>query len=421
MKRIIFCIGTLFFLIEQDLNAQCNENQNFSNYNEQIIVRDGGDTFCDDCAPPWMPSHGTPQIFSEAPWPNTNKIAYMWSDKYDEGTRGEGILAAYPFKRNYKYNVSIRYNAKLTSADNSNGSHFALLAAQNIHRPTTWKKGNHLPSSDRHQVIATNPDKTGIWKISDYTFIADDDYDQFWIYAYATEWNQYNLYVDWIVICRDECTGSIYYNQGVLPTTEPRSGYIYVGSSYGGSGTVTVSSTANTTITAGNEINIGPGFNALVSTGSFLARIDPCPGTVLSRRPASDTANDIDISQFPIEEDTATGGFENEYESEFGRRGVVQQAKTTPDEVIKKRDLLIYPNPAFNKLNIQFYSEKEGKIRVRILNSVGILYREVNSFSAAKSLKRIDLDITNLPNGTYLIQVVDATGNVSVKKIQKLK
>jgi hypothetical protein len=72
-------------------------------------------------------------------------------------------------------------------------------------------------------------------------------------------------------------------------------------------------------------------------------------------------------------------------------------------------------------LNIQFFAEKAGKTKIRMLNSAGILVRETIITSEAKTMKYMDFDIGNLPNGSYIVHIINDDGNIKVKKIQKFK
>ncbi|HTE30679.1 MAG TPA: T9SS type A sorting domain-containing protein [Chryseolinea sp.] len=437
--KLLMRITLVLLFFQSNLHAQCNVDNNFDQYCGSVITKGGGETFSDDCLVGWMPSHGTPQVLNFDPFPARHRpiynVVYMWSERYDEGTRGEGILASYTFKKDHKYKVSLRYYVTLAFPGNPSDAHFELKAAQNIHRPSTWKTGNHLPSADRQQSISIVTDKNNPdWKNADFTFSADNDYNEFWIYPFTSNVNKYNLYVDYIYVCRDECTDSIYYKQGTVLSSEPRSGSIYIGSSYGGSGTVTVSATANTVVTAGTEVVIDPEFETGITSGSFIAQIDPCPGQV-ETRPDDDSTLDMGAGPFPVETDTSTwtqADLEDEYGP--GQRQVyvptgqeVQDSTgaakpgTSIDGINRKSGLIVYPNPARSQVSIQFYSEAEGRIRIQMFNSVGVAVREVNGTADGKGPANVNWNVQNLPNGIYIIQVTDARGRSITRRFQKFR
>jgi hypothetical protein len=433
MKSMILCICLLFLLAREDVNAQCIPNSDFAEYCGTIIYKDGHPTFSDNCVTGWMPSHGTPQIFwndfSSFPHPTINpttrpqwNIAYMWADGDDGRCRGEGILSPYNFIAGYTYKVAVRYKVALeTPAGGSNGE-FRLIATQNIRRPSTWKYGNLLPGNDREQRIATITDKNTNWKTSAiYTYTPDNNYNQFWIYPYTTNYNQYNLYVDWISVCRDECDGSYYYKQGVIPAANPRFGYVYIGSSYGGTGTVTVSATGETIVKAAREIIFKPDFSAIVSTGSFTAKIESCTTPPVTTR--EHELEDSIGSELPVEDhpDEEGGEYGDEYEEEGGggMQSVVLKGTMIGESAGNEPQLQIYPNPVQDKISIVTFSGKEGRIVIRVMNSVGTVMKQVSSTTKKGERKSISIDIRDFPAGSYLVQIIDSEGKSTVKKIQK--
>jgi hypothetical protein len=418
------------------LYAQCVQNNDFTQYCGVEIHKDGatGATFADDCVPGWMPSHGSPQI----KWINFDNIlppphnqtdrpqwnaAYMWAGystdgQGHDGARGEGIIAAYQFKHFHTYTVAIKYKVELEIPTGFSDGEIRLVAMQNLRRPTKWKTGNLRPYGEREHAIATLQDRntTNQWRQSQtFTFVADNDYNQFWLYPYATNNNQYNLFVDWVYVCHDDCNGTINYNQGVLPVGEPKSGYINIGSSFGGSGTVTVSPTAQTTMIAANEIDIKPEFSATVTTGEFWAKIESC-GSPNSRLFNDDSRNENTI--LPTENH---GLIDNSPEYDTGlvqRKPSANLLVETSPEDLNKKYISIYPNPASGKVNIDLNTRQSHQIKIEIINTMGLVVKNVAT--AANDANHISVDIANLTNGQYFVKITDDKGNVIVKKIQKL-
>ncbi len=75
--------------------------------------------------------------------------------------------------------------------------------------------------------------------------------------------------------------------------------------------------------------------------------------------------------------------------------------------------VLVFPNPATNTLNIQSADFRTGEVKLRIFNAIGqplerqqILYRTENA----------ELDLSDLPNGTYFLQV-ETGGKTTSRKI----
>jgi hypothetical protein len=419
----------MFATMKNSAFGQCLTNAEFAQYCGTEIYKNNDPTFADDCVPGWKPSHGTPQIkwinfTPSAGWTQATKpvwnAAYMWAE-HDEDVptrcRGEGILANFAFKKDYTYKVQLHYKVDLSNPQWGSNGEIRLIAANNIHRPSTWKYGNLIPWTDGEQRIATLLDHVITpWKLSDVmTYTADHDYNEFWIYPYTVDGDQYNLYVDWISLCRDDCGGNYYYKQGVIPSGDPKFGYIYIGSSYGGSGTVTVSSTAQTTTQAANEINVKQDFSAVVTSGSYLLMIEPCSGTLLYTRSTD------------AEQDTASGGAVSDYSiyhtndvycDEYSPCPVQKKVLQNSETESTGSQFAIYPNPTSNIFYVDFYSHETSTIR--ILNSLGMIIRQKIISSQEPRLEHIPFDITNLPNGTYFLQLIDHRGSPAVKRIEKM-
>ncbi|MFM7544438.1 MAG: serine hydrolase [Ignavibacteria bacterium] len=82
------------------------------------------------------------------------------------------------------------------------------------------------------------------------------------------------------------------------------------------------------------------------------------------------------------------------------------------DENYILSDIALYPNPASDKLNIQFNSLTQNKITLEIYNCVGL-----NIFRLTCKTSEIQtLDLSNYSNGIYFIREIDEGGRTSVKK-----
>src|SRR6185369_1494432 len=149
-------------------------------------------------------------------------------------------------------------------------------------------------SSSNKQLIGQYNGYTNGTITVEFTFNANADYAQLWIYPQATSNNEYQLGVSRVNVC-PYCSGTIVYNSGTVPTGTTNSGRIDAGSSAGsgGSGTVTVLGTANTTFQAIDEINLVYDFNASVTSGSFSAEIVSCNG--LFREDTIEDSSDIEL------------------------------------------------------------------------------------------------------------------------------
>lgn len=68
------------------------------------------------------------------------------------------------------------------------------------------------------------------------------------------------------------------------------------------------------------------------------------------------------------------------------------------------QSLTIYPNPATNHCTIRFYNVDAASCRVSIFNTMGKLIRVAN-VQLDEGLNEIDLDVSELPTGLYILQL----------------
>ncbi len=79
----------------------------------------------------------------------------------------------------------------------------------------------------------------------------------------------------------------------------------------------------------------------------------------------------------------------------------------------------IFPNPANNYLNIEFGASETGKCRLDILNILGhVMYSDHNiSLNSEKSLQ---INISDYPEGIYIIRIQTDNSTIYQKKIIKI-
>lgn len=78
----------------------------------------------------------------------------------------------------------------------------------------------------------------------------------------------------------------------------------------------------------------------------------------------------------------------------------------------KSKNLVVYPNPANNLININCVNRSDNA-KIRVFNNAGIIVKTIN-----KNEIRNDIDISNLSSGTYIINVIDGN-EVYIKKFIK--
>ncbi len=89
--------------------------------------------------------------------------------------------------------------------------------------------------------------------------------------------------------------------------------------------------------------------------------------------------------------------------------------ETTGIEDILKNNLVFYPNPAHDELNIMIGSELQGEINLKIVNSIG----NVVKTATYESQEEFRLDVSNLSSGIYFIQVSVDESSVTKRIIIK--
>jgi hypothetical protein len=405
MKRIIFfTVLVLLFRpgailaqsatpLESISTSGCLINGDFDQYCGNTVNIFGCPTFDAGCVPNWTRSHGTPQIMTPGP-AATDNLAYMWYAGSQSG--GEGIFASYTFQRFQPYSVRVRLNAPGTT-----GGSIFIYAANSMTQGALTNCGDPIPSVPSKSLIAQINEFNVGWKEYTFSFTpSDNTYSQLWIYPFTTSSAQFDLYVDYIFPCPDTCNGTVYYNNGVVPSGVTRAGNIFTGSSAGsgGSGLVTVSPTASTDLVASNQIQWLPDFNATVSSGSFVSEIVPCNGLAarLANRP------NTDVSRLYTRQDS-----------------ISMAALHTA--LAGNKALSIYPNPVKDKLTIDLTAVSENRVTISIVNIQGQVVRTIPITKPVyNAIARYEYDVSGLPQGIYFIK---ATGRQfsSVIKFEKMQ
>ena len=76
------------------------------------------------------------------------------------------------------------------------------------------------------------------------------------------------------------------------------------------------------------------------------------------------------------------------------------------DETVLSQNIDIFPNPASGQLNIRVgHLKAAGNLTVRLLNAFGQAAREYNCGTLQTA--SIGIDITDIPAGLYLLQVMN--------------
>jgi hypothetical protein len=75
---------------------------------------------------------------------------------------------------------------------------------------------------------------------------------------------------------------------------------------------------------------------------------------------------------------------------------------------------VVYPNPTRGNLNVSFENAKAEKVAFQLFDNLG---REVSGLSSVVSKNELKLDLTSLPNGTYLLHLIVGENSRSFKVV----
>jgi hypothetical protein len=274
MKYFIFLLGLFWLCADAKGQTSCFTSD-FSSACDNTVTYFGCPTWTSSCGAGWLLSHGTPEMKKDSfmskggTW-ITYHYAYMWSRS---NNTGEGMYTPYAFQANHSYDVTITF--RTFTGDNS--IHASATSAFSPHTPGNC--GETPPSVSAASIgTATGLQSSTTDQVFTFPpFTPNTNYSELWLYP-TTSASLSELAVFQVSVC-PSCTGVITYNSGAVPAGNTAAGYVNMGSSAGagGAGTVTVASGSATDVSAANEINILPSFQAtLTAGGSFYAHIVPC-------------------------------------------------------------------------------------------------------------------------------------------------
>ncbi len=78
----------------------------------------------------------------------------------------------------------------------------------------------------------------------------------------------------------------------------------------------------------------------------------------------------------------------------------------------------MFPNPLGNQLNISFESKATQKISIFMFEADGSSVKSHSTF-IKPGYNIISFMVNDLETGVYLVKIVDASGNVTTKKVYK--
>ena len=395
MKRIKLYISLLFIICGYNAWAQCIQNGDFAEWCNDVPATGCTTTFDNYCVPNWQKSHGSPQVFPG----NTaaENVMFMWAI---QGAHGEGVFASYNFKANHQY--SIKVAAHRSTAWNT--GNLVLLAANNI-TPSGYTdcQGEDLPHFPGTYILMNQPLSTTMTEYT-ITFTPLINYSQVWLYPTTGNF-KIEMFVDYVSICQDTCTGTVVYNSGAMPGGETRAGFIWAGSSsgFGGSGTVTAQNGITTSLIGGDDITLQPNFHVQLTSGEFRALIYKCYPWQIRPQP----------SRYPS------------VQAQLDPRGlepapILRRARMDSAAIARaKPGMALYPNPARSTLSVELNNFKDNIQGIQILNSLGVVVQQIDRKAYADK-QRLEIDVSKLPDGMFVLRVV-TDKQTFTQKFQKLK
>ena len=74
----------------------------------------------------------------------------------------------------------------------------------------------------------------------------------------------------------------------------------------------------------------------------------------------------------------------------------------------------LYPNPASEKIEIQFTAKQAGEVKIEVISVAGNKVKEVKT-DFTLSDNRIEINLADIPGGVYFLRVTSSKGSYSKK------
>ncbi|MFK8061038.1 MAG: DUF1501 domain-containing protein [Polaribacter sp.] len=92
-------------------------------------------------------------------------------------------------------------------------------------------------------------------------------------------------------------------------------------------------------------------------------------------------------------------------------------ALSTDDFLQQELNINVYPNPAMNFINIQFFGNNEN-VKISLYNAIGAIVKQITNQKFSTIQHTINVDIQNLPKGNYFVHY-QSKGISKTKKLLK--
>lgn len=353
----------------------------------------------------------------------------MWSQYSSQtpiGVIGEGIYTDYSFTNGQSYDIRIAFTATVTGglpAGETDGTIY-IYAANGLSPYSGTYCGSAPPFTNKYLLKSysitnstTNIDQ--VFTVSIPGTAGQVTYNQLWIYPEAISpvgqvVPMVNLGLSSIFVCPSPgCpSATVYYNSGTLPASVSQ-GTIFIGSTAGsgGSGIVTAATGSATSVVAGNLIGITPNFSYKATTsGSLTFSITPCYSLYNMVASIPDSYDSINVANASINESIAKQDSIQGLAIRPQAIGASLIGITSSDSTISR--LMIYPTISAGTFTITGSPTDLNNANIVVADESGrIVY---NTYNAASTT--IPLDLDNLSNGLYFVQIRQQT-KVTTQKI----
>ena len=421
---LIFYLALLPSRLFSQCTSPCLTNGNFKVSCTDVQYAGNSDcsAFTTACGDGWLISHGTPEITLL----DINKVigcqswwgAFMWGMQ----TQGEGMYTPYSFQSGQAYDVQLTYSVEVDNVQTGTDGYINLYAANGLTPSKLTGCGEPIPTPSGSQLIQQIPVTGSTSGTVTYTFTANSNYAQLWMYPSVPSTTNSTVKLNLLVtsiFCCPSCRNVVYYNTGNVPVAV-QAGDVYAGSTAGsgGSGTVGVVSTAATTVVAGDAIYMLPNFQAVVSdSGSYTATIVPCGQSGTTIDPSSTGYYDsvaIGNASFLDSIATGIGRITNDgVKATQQEKVLTAEADSSSLSSTPAYKFQIYPTVTSGLVNITGSPADLSNAAILVTDETGrVVYQTYNEGGTSMSL-----NLGNLRSGLYFLQYRSSTRTTTQKII----
>lgn len=341
----------------------------------------------------WYVSHGSPSTGSPAPGGGSNGI-WMWS--YSGG--GEGIYSCYRFVKDRTYRIC--FWVQNTRNCWNNPGNLMVYAANGLTGNGPGSTSIAVPASS--QLISNSFTYSGSWVQVSYTFTANDNYSQLWIYPYRSgpsiDYLQYELHLDRIQV--SPAQGEECYTP---PDDRPCNAHFQTAISgliLNGSPTRTFTVDqyyADATYTW--EVD---GSVFTVAGSSFSMDFTPGIHTVCLTVMMPDGRQCRYCQTFCVIYE------ELELQGE-ATDGPIQGKPGKPSGIVNlsgetAKAYKLYPNPARTELSVEYFTNSDETVKIQLIDMTGRVLR-TQEIKAQKGNNVIHMDTNGISAGSYTVKI----------------